>query len=200
MQNNKKRRRKKKKSRALPVILIIILVLAGAVAGLYFLGFWGIENGKKHIGRDSHEEVDQTPVAYITYLSAYAYVNKDGYMLTAVDTRPEDMPEIKDFEFTALSEGEKLECANQATFEYALKVIKDLNIYSLKMDNVCAFEETELVMNAGKVKIMLGENNRTDEKISDLSNFYDQIEGLDGTLDMKQISDNNLGYTFKINK
>ena len=198
MANRKKKRRKKK--RVLPVILIIILVLAAACAGLYFLGFWGIENGSIRIGRKGNEKIDEVPVAYVTHDNVYSYVNKDGYAVETIDEKPADFPEIKGFEFTEITDRQKLTCENQSTLEYALKVIKDLNIYSLKMDSVEASEETELIMTAGKIKILLGENNRTDEKISDLSNFYDQIEGLDGTLDMKEISDNNLGYTFKKNK
>ena len=195
-----KKRRRKRKKRIFLKLLITILVLAAVCAGLYFLGFWGFENGRIRIGKKAVVQVDETAVAYIKNANEYTLVNKDGYALDTVPDRPSDMPEIKGFEFTEVTERQPLVCENQAMLDYALKVIKDLNIYSLKMDSVVASEEEELDMFNGRVKIMLGKNNRTDEKISDLSNFFDQIEGMDGTLDMKEISDNNLGYTFKKNK
>ena len=196
----KKRKKRRAKRRIFPKILITILVLAAICAGLYFLGFWGFENGRIRIGKKTVVQVDETPVAYIKNANQYLYVNKDGYVLEVIESKPTDMPEIKGFEFTQIAVGQPLTCENQATLEYAMKVIKDLRMYSLKMDSVAASEDTQLIMYNGRVKILLGENNRTDEKISDLSNFFDQIEGMDGTLDMKEISDNNLGYTFKKNK
>jgi len=51
----------------------------------------------------------------------------------------------------------------------------------------------------GNIKILMGQDVSTEEKLHDLRDFYDDVKGLSGVLDMQELSKNNLGYSFKTN-
>ena len=50
------------------------------------------------------------------------------------------------------------------------------------------------------VKVELGKNEYTAEKIAELSNFYDKLVSLSGTLFMQDFDLNNKTFTFKSNQ
>ena len=49
----------------------------------------------------------------------------------------------------------------------------------------------------GKLKVELGKEDKTDEKLTDLADLYDNISGDSGTLYMQNGNANNYGYTFR---
>jgi len=86
---------------------------------------------------------------------------------------------------------------NQEDYEYVVKVIEDLRKNSITVDEVYITSDGHISLIAGNLKILLGYNENTDEKINDLRDFYDKTKDLNGTLDMQEYSTNNDGYTFK---
>ena len=204
MADPRRKKKKKKKSRkgAVIAVIAVIVVLAAALFALHHFGLWGITDGKFWIGHYEDRPDDYNPIAYIKFEGKYLEINKDGYALRYSEDKPEGLPELTGIEFEGLAELSKLVCDSPDNLSYAIRIIRDLQLYSLKMDRIAVAEEeeNEIIMYAGKIKILMGKNKGTDQKINDLSNFYDQIEGLDGTLDMKEVSDGNMGYTFKRNK
>ena len=174
------------------IIIIIAAVCVIAVCLLFFLGVIPFPLGKK-------ETVEQTPEMYVEYMGGYMLIDGEGYVIGSVLEMPEDIPEINGVSFSNIIVGEKLEPEDEAAFEYARKIVKNLNKNEVFMNKIYVSSDLTASMYINNVRVLLGEDNKTEDKIKEMSDFYDDFKDLSGTLDMQELSTNNLGYSLKPN-
>ena len=80
-----------------------------------------------------------------------------------------------------------------------MKLVDCIHKSSLEIAEVYVSADQTATMYVGDIKILMGVDESTEEKMHDLRDFFDDVKGLNGVLDMQELSKNNLGYSFKTN-
>ena len=183
---------------------LIIAIISIAAAAVLVISGMLVCSGKISFGTanaaDETVETDNTPAAYIEYMDMYLTVNEDGIILQSSFSEPDDdIPEITGLVLGNVITGQEVETSDQETFEYALSVIAELNKNSLsEINEIYVSSAGEITIYAKEIKILLGEDEDTSEKINDLKDFYYTVVEMEGTLDMQEVSESDTGYTFKV--
>ena len=150
-------------------------------------------------GREE-ESVPQKPVFYVEYINTCMLVDADGTVTGSAAEAPTDIPKLNGISFARIIVGQELIPTDPNTFEYGRKVIDALSRNGVFVDEVYISSDLQATMYIGKVKVLLGVDDKTDEKIRDLRDFYEDLKDLSGTLDMQQLSVNNKGYSLRPDK
>ncbi len=169
---------------AICVIAFCILVLTGVIQ---------FKSGNKELSKGK-------PLCYVEYMDTFMLIDKNNVVTGSSTERPEDLPEISGVSFNSIIVGKYFEPKDEASYKYALKLVDCLKKNSLGATEVYVAADMKATIYVGKVKILMGLDENTEEKINDLRDFYDDLIQLDGTLDMQELSKNNIGYSFRQNK
>ena len=180
------------------MIITITSILAGAA--LVIFGMLVFAGKISFSMADETAVTDCTAAAYIEYMDMYLIVNNDGIMIQSSLSEPEsDIPEITGLVLGNVVTGKTLETSDQEAFEYALNVVAELNKNCIsEINEVYISSDGEITIYAKEIKILLGEDEDTSEKINDLKDFYYTVVEMEGTLDMQEVSESSTGYTFKV--
>ncbi len=184
-----------KKGRVIVIQILVLLALSGFAALLF--------SGRVVIFEDREvleDEVSEASIAYFQYETTYVFVDAEMTVTGGFSKAPSSyIVEITGLTFKKLVVDEMAEAENQSYLEYAVSVAQSLNENSLTdVEEISVSEEGEITLYAGDIVIRLGEDEDTTEKITDLSNFYDKMSGLKGTLDMTELDTSDQGYAFKV--
>ena len=175
------------------IIIIIVAAVCVIAAGvLFFVGVIPNPFGKK-------EDAPKTAQMYVEYMGGYMLIDADGYVIGSVLEKPEGIPKVNGITFTSIIVGEELVPAEQEAYDYAKKIVKNLEKNAVYMDEVYISSDLTATMYINNVRVLLGVDNKTEDKIKEMSDFYDDFKDLSGTLDMQELSTNNLGYSLKPN-
>lgn len=178
--------------RKLIIVVVAVAVCVIAFCVLFLTGV--IKFDKAEVKTDKSQAV-----AYIHYLDAHMLVEKDYQVCGSEVEAPSQLPEIAGVFFENVVVGKKLSFINEQSAAYAMRVVENLRKNSISVDQVFISETQDATLLVGNVKILLGKESKTEEKIHDLRDFFDEVKELSGTLDMQELSQNNLGYSFKTN-
>lgn len=176
---------------------LIIIIVAAAVCVIAFcvLFLTGvIKFDKAEVKQDKSQAV-----AYVHYLDAHMLVGRDYQVYGSEVEAPSQLPEIAGVFFDNVVVGKKLALSNEPLAAYAMRIVESLRKNSISVDQVFVSESLDATLFVGNVKILLGKEANTEEKIHDLRDFFDEVKDLSGTLNMQELSKNNLGYSFKTN-
>lgn len=192
-----------KKRKILFRILIIALIIAGVFVGVFILYKKGIINFKKEedegvITAEISEKY--SIVGCIKYTDFYMYFDQDGVVRTSASQKDENIPQILGLEVDHVAINEELDISNEDIFRWLLEVVQTLNKYEIKLDKIYISPDYEMTLYIANVKVELGKNEYTAEKIAELSNFYDKLISLSGILFMQDFDLNNKTFTFKSNQ
>ena len=173
------------------IIIPIISVLVIAACILVLLGVIRLPQ--------KHEEAPASPVAYIEYMNSFMLIDKNMKVLGSEQEAPADLPKVTGLNFEKIIIGSTLEPTNKEASKYAMKLVDCIHKNSLDISEVYVSMDLSATMYVGNIKILMGQDVSTEEKIHDLRDFYDDVKELSGVLDMQELSKNNLGYSFKTN-
>ncbi len=178
----------------------IIAVIAIAIVLIVFciLFLTGVIKINLKSNKEKNVNINQA-ICYVKYMNAYILISSDGVVVASFENAPNDIPEISGISFKSIVVGEKIEANEQKEFKYAIKIAETFKKNSMTLDQVYVASDKTASVYVGKVKILFGKDEDTEEKIRDLRDFYANLSDLDGTLNMTEISENNAGYTFKKN-
>ncbi len=177
--------------------IIIISAAAVCVIALCALFLTGVL--KFPFPLKQKEETPKEAAFYVEYMNAYMLVDAEGYVIGSAAEQPTDIPEVRGLSFSSIVVGEQLEVQEKAAYEYAWKIVDSLKRNALPIREVYISSDLQATMYVNSVKILLGADNKTDEKLREMRDFFDDFKDLSGTLDMQEVSTNNLGYSFKQN-
>lgn len=180
-----------KKKTIVIVIAIALLVIAGCL--LFFTGVISFPEKEK-------ENTPQKASMYIEYMDAFMLIDADGVVIGSTAEKPRDIPQIVGISFMNIVVGEPLQPGQEQAFAYAKKIVHSLSRNVIPMDSIYISPDLEATLYINKVKILYGQDNKTEEKTKEMRDFYDDFKNMDGTLDMIELSYNNIGYSFKPNK
>ena len=180
------------KKKAAVILLLICVVGAGAVAAGRMIPAATFSDAAD--GGNASEKL-----VYVHYAGTYLSLDQNETVCANNSECPSGIPEITGVEFINLAFGEKADPEESSALDYVIKVALCLNKHGIRADQI-HYDSRMVDVMIGKLKICLGKNDKTEDKISDLSNFIDKLEGADGTLYMQNGNANNYGYTFRANK
>jgi cell division protein FtsQ len=175
-------------------ILIIIPVLAVLVIAACVLVLTGVIRLPQ-----KKEEAPMQAVAYIEYMNSFMLIDKNLNVMNSLQEPPAALPKVTGLDFEQIIVGEKLEPINKEAAKYAMKLVDCIHKNSLDIAEVYVSLDLNATMYVGNIRILMGQDEATEEKMHDLRDFYDDVKGLSGVLDMQELSKDNLGYTFKTN-
>ena len=137
-------------------------------------------------------------VGYMQYMGSYIYFDKDGIIVESSSELIEDVPLITGLNFDSFVLNEKLPVNNEDVFNMILDLTQNIRKYKLMVDKIYISEEFESTLYIGDVKVLLGSSDDINQKLSDLSDMSDKLEGKSGTLDMKEVDRDGQGYAMKV--
>lgn len=139
-------------------------------------------------------------VGCIEYMGNYMYFDKDGIVVESFSEHFKDIPLITGWQFDYMVLNSKLPTQNEEIFELILDLTQLLQKYSILVDKIYIDEQLQSTLYIEKVKVELGTNEQLNEKVADLNDIVPNLEGKEGTLDMKKYNEKRTGYTMKKKK
>ena len=179
-----------KKRAVIIVLCIIVLAVAAFIYGTA---------GKGPAPASASEEMKNQAsegVVYVFYANTYLSLDKDGVVCANNSSRPGAIPEIGGITFDSLSYGKKADAAEQTGLEYLIRVACGLQKHGISAERI-EYNNRMATIYIGNLKIELGKDDKTEEKLTDLSDLIENIRGDSGTLYMQNGNANNYGYTFR---
>ena len=142
---------------------------------------------------------DKSVVGYVTYMSNNLYFDKDGIVVESATLALENVPPVTGLEFDYFVLHEKLPSDNEDIFELLLELTQLCDKYDIGCEkiNITANDEVQLFF--GTVRVDLGTGDMLNEKMLDLSDLYEELEGISGVLNMKEYDYEDNGYILKKN-
>ena len=145
------------------------------------------------------EAAPTKPVAYLEYMNSYMLIDKDMKVTGSEQEVPEGLPKVTGLNFDQIIVGRTLEVTNKEAAKYAMKLVDCIQKNNMDIAEVYVSLDLSATMYVGNIKILMGQDVSTEEKMHDLRDFYEDVKVLNGVLDMQELSKNNLGYSFKTN-
>jgi len=176
-------------------LIIIIVAVSVCVIAFCILFLTGV------IKFDKEETVldKSKAIAYIDYLDSFVLVDKDYLVYGSQTEEPTGIPKVAGVDFSKMVVGEKMELLDEGKATYAMDVVDSLRRNSILVDQVFVSNDMTATIFVNNIHILMGKNVDTEEKIHDLRDFFDEVKNLNGTLNMQELSQNNIGYSFKTN-
>ena len=133
---------------------------------------------------------------YLEYMGGYVYFDKDGMVVETSDEVLENVPFVSGLKFDYVILNEELPVQNEDVFNMLLQVSQMIEKLDISVDKIHVSDDLSVTLSIGDVKVGLG-NSDLNEKLSDLSDLYENLEGYSGTLDMTELKDDG-SYTMKV--
>lgn len=126
---------------------------------------------------------------YVNYLDRFMYFDKDGIVVESSTNQIMDLPYVTGLSFDHCVLHEKLPVENEKIFSYILMITQLLTKYNVSVDRINFSSNLDVTLYKGNAIIELGQMDNIDEKMIRLSNIMPKLEGLSGTLDMREYSE-----------
>lgn len=130
---------------------------------------------------------------YVEYLGRYMYFDKDGIVVESSTTQARDLPYVTGLKFSHVVMYEKLPVEDDQIFKEILSVTQLLAKYEIATDKIYFDHDRSITLYFDNAKVKLGSMESIDEKMAGLRNIIPKLEGLSGTLDMSDYSDERGG-------
>lgn len=138
-------------------------------------------------------------VGYIQYFGTNMYFDKDGIVTESSDVVLEGVPKITGIKFDYIVLHSKIPVDDERLFNNIMDITQLLDKYQIKVDRIFISDTMEMTLYLDEVKVELGKSDNINEKIIDLNDMMENLQGLSGTLDMREYDSADEGYTFKKN-
>ena len=143
------------------------------------------------------ETAQKQPILYVAYTDSCMLVDDQDVVIESTPEIPEGIPRVSGISFSSIIVGKKLVPVEEAAYQYARKIVEALSRNNLFANEVYISSDLRATIYVNNVKILLGTDDKTEEKLKELRDFYEDLKDLSGTLDMQELSQNNIGYSLK---
>lgn len=126
---------------------------------------------------------------YVEYLGRYMYFDKDGIIVESTTQQVRDLPYVAGLKFDHVVMYEKLPVEDDQIFKEILNVTQLLSKYDIETDKIYFDPERNITLYFDEAKVQIGNMDSIDEKMARLHNIIPQLEGLSGTLDMRNYAE-----------
>ena len=125
---------------------------------------------------------------YIDYLGRNVYFDREGTVVEVSVTKTPGIPQVTGLNLDHIVLYEKLPVRNESVFKRILEITQLMTKYSITADKIFFDSSDNMTLYFGKVRVQMGQDTYTDEKMSNLSHIIPVLEGKEGTIDLS-------GYT-----
>ena len=143
---------------------------------------------------------EKTIAGCVEYMDGYVYFDKDGFILESSDRLATGVPCIKGLVFDKWEIGEKLPITDESKFNMILAITQLIDKYQLVIDGIKFTPENEIILIHGDITIELGEGEYLPVQMMNLGNILEGLEGMKGTLYMKDFNSEDGTASFSVNK
>lgn len=139
-------------------------------------------------------------IGYVTYMGSNMYFDKDGTIVESSVEVLEGVPKVTGLDFASIVLYESLPVEDSQVFRLILDTTQTLQKYNIVVDKIYISDKKEVSLYMQDIKVELGNDEDMNDKIRSLNDMLPGLDGLSGTLDIRQYDENNKGYTFKKSK
>ena len=136
----------------------------------------------------------------VEYMDGYVYFDKDGIVLESSQEIIEGVPCIRGLNFTEWEMGKKLPIDNESKFKSILSITQLIDKYGLDIDGIKFTAENEIILFHVGITIELGKGDNLAIQMMNLGSILENLEGMEGTLYMKDFDSNDSTASFSKKK
>lgn len=136
----------------------------------------------------------------VEYMDGYVYFDKDGIVLESSQEIIEGVPCIRGLNFTEWEMGKKLPIDNESKFKSILTITQLIDKYELDIDGIKFTAENEIILIHDGITIELGKGDYLAIQMMNLGSILENLEGMEGTLYMKDFDSNESTASFSKKK
>lgn len=137
---------------------------------------------------------------FVKFMNSNMYFDKDGYVVESSQIITKGIPEISGLSFESVTLGQKLPVEDDEVFERIMSLTNLLNKYALYPDRILFQQNGQEVLYFGEVRVALGEHTRMEEKLMNLPQFLEKLQGKGGILHLESYTGNNESIQFELDK
>ena len=166
-------------------LLLILLLISTRVNKITFLGNrqYSNEELKKLI---FSEDLDyNSAYAFVKeYMSGNLYFDGDGIVVESIKKKLPGIPKITGLKFSKVSLYKTLPVEDKAVFRDILNLSASLKAENLECDHIDYDAMSNATLYMGDIKVLLGNNEDMEQKLSSLKDILPALSGRKGTLDL----------------
>lgn len=136
----------------------------------------------------------------VEYMNRYVFFDKDGIILESASEPIEGVPCIDGLSFDSWEVGEQLPIDDVSKFQAILSITQLIEKYELSIDRIKFTNEGEIVLTYNKIEIQLGSGQYLEIQLMNLGSILEGLEGLEGTLYMKDFNSDDATASFSKKK
>lgn len=133
---------------------------------------------------------------YIEYLGKNLYFDREGTVVEASSEVIEGIPQVTGLELDELVLHEKLPVKDDSVFRRILGISQLMTKYSITADKIFFDSAGNMTLYFDKVRVLMGQDTYTDEKMSNLSHIIPVLEGKEGSIDLSGYTPDSRYTTF----
>ena len=134
---------------------------------------------------------------YVSYLDNCVYFDKDGIVVETSSEATAGVPEVTGLKFDHVILHEVLPVERPEVFDEVLNITQRLKRYSMSADRIYFDSAYQVTLVFGEAKVALGDDRYIDEKIMKLQYILPDLIGKEGTLNMREYSEDTKSYSFE---
>ena len=123
-------------------------------------------------------------VGYVEYMSGNLYFDGDGIVVESTNKKLPGIPKITGLKFSKVSLYKTLPVEDKAVFRDILNLSASLKAENLECDHIDYDAMSNATLYMGDIKVLLGNNEDMEQKLSSLKDILPALSGRKGTLDL----------------
>lgn len=123
-------------------------------------------------------------VGYVEYMSGNLYFDGDGIVVESTKKKLPGIPKITGLKFSKVSLYKTLPVEDKAVFRDILNLSASLKAKNLECDHIDYDAMSNATLYMGDIKVLLGNNEDMEQKLSSLKDILPALSGRKGTLDL----------------
>lgn len=123
-------------------------------------------------------------VGYVEYMSGNLYFDGDGIVVESTKKKLPGIPKITGLKFSKVSLYKTLPVEDKAVFRDILNLSASLKAENLECDHIDYDAMSNAILYMGDIKVLLGNNEDMEQKLSSLKDILPALSGRKGTLDL----------------
>lgn len=128
---------------------------------------------------------EQNVVCSVSTGKNYVYLNSGGNVVSVSQSEDYNLPVVHDLEVEDVLVGMRLETPDDTALDDVTAIAEKLQEYEVDADMINVLEDHKYSLLKGNVTILLGRNIYMEEKISELGNLQENLDGLSGVLHLE---------------
>ncbi len=128
---------------------------------------------------------EQNVVCSVATGKSYIYLNSGGSVVSVSSSEDYELPVVQDLGVEDVMVGMRLETVDDTALDDVTAIAAKLQEYEIKASMIYVLEDHKYSLLRDNVTILLGRNIYMEEKISELGNLQDKLDGLSGVLHLE---------------